>query len=187
MKGDPKVIDYLNKGLRHELTAINQYWLHYRLLDNWGSTTSRRSGGRNRSRRCSTPIKLVDRIMFSRASPTCRSSIRCTSARSQGNPRMRSQGGIRRPRPLSESRIYCTRRRIIPRAPVRDTDEGRGRAIDSSRRSSTSSRRSASSSTLKSTSASLSTTSVVVRKFAPSGRSGEHVFVFGGGLGQRAR
>src|SRR5262249_42740780 len=36
MQGDPKVIDYLNKALRHELTAINQYWLHYRILDNWG-------------------------------------------------------------------------------------------------------------------------------------------------------
>lgn len=36
MKGDPKVIDYLNRGLRSELTAINQYWIHYRLLDNWG-------------------------------------------------------------------------------------------------------------------------------------------------------
>ena len=36
MKGDAKVIDYLNKGLRHELTAISQYWLHYRILDNWG-------------------------------------------------------------------------------------------------------------------------------------------------------
>jgi bacterioferritin len=36
MKGDPKVIEYLNAGLRHELTAVNQYWLHYRLLDNWG-------------------------------------------------------------------------------------------------------------------------------------------------------
>ncbi len=36
MKGDPKVIDYLNKGLRSELTAINQYWIHYRLLDDWG-------------------------------------------------------------------------------------------------------------------------------------------------------
>jgi len=36
MQGDAKVIDYLNKGLRSELTAINQYWLHYRLLNNWG-------------------------------------------------------------------------------------------------------------------------------------------------------
>ena len=36
MRGDPKVIEYLNKGLRSELTAINQYWIHYRLLDNWG-------------------------------------------------------------------------------------------------------------------------------------------------------
>ena len=36
MKGDPKVIDYLNEALRNELTAINQYWLHYRLLDHWG-------------------------------------------------------------------------------------------------------------------------------------------------------
>jgi bacterioferritin len=36
MKGDPKVIDYLNRGLRSELTAISQYWVHYRMLDNWG-------------------------------------------------------------------------------------------------------------------------------------------------------
>jgi bacterioferritin len=36
MQGDAKVIEYLNKGLRHELTAINQDWLHYRILDNWG-------------------------------------------------------------------------------------------------------------------------------------------------------
>ena len=36
MKGDEKVIDYLNKALTNELTAINQYWLHYRVLADWG-------------------------------------------------------------------------------------------------------------------------------------------------------
>jgi bacterioferritin len=36
MKGDEKVIEYLNAALKNELTAVNQYWLHYRLLDHWG-------------------------------------------------------------------------------------------------------------------------------------------------------
>lgn len=36
MKGDAKVLEYLNRGLRSELTAVSQYWLHYRMLDDWG-------------------------------------------------------------------------------------------------------------------------------------------------------
>ncbi|MBQ95449.1 MAG: bacterioferritin [Actinobacteria bacterium] len=38
MKGDEKVIEFLNKALTNELTAINQYWLHYRVLADWGVT-----------------------------------------------------------------------------------------------------------------------------------------------------
>ena len=36
MRGDPQVIEYLNEALKNELTAVNRYWLHYRMLEHWG-------------------------------------------------------------------------------------------------------------------------------------------------------
>src|SRR6267378_4598070 len=64
MKGDAKVIDYLNKGLRSELTAINQYWLHYRLLENWGYNELATKWRKESIEEMVHADKFVDRIIF---------------------------------------------------------------------------------------------------------------------------
>ena len=64
MKGDPKVIDYLNKALRHELTAVNQYWLHYRLLDNWGYKVLAKQWRKESIEEMQHADKLIERIIF---------------------------------------------------------------------------------------------------------------------------
>ena len=64
MKGDPKVIDYLNQSLRHELTAVNQYWLHYRLLEDWGVTKLAKKERAESIEEMQHADKLVDRIIF---------------------------------------------------------------------------------------------------------------------------
>jgi bacterioferritin len=64
MKGDPKVIDFLNKALRHEMTAVNQYWLHYRLLDNWGLKELAKKWRKESIEEMQHADKLIERIIF---------------------------------------------------------------------------------------------------------------------------
>jgi bacterioferritin len=64
MKGEPKVIDYLNRALRHELTAVNQYWLHYRLLDNWGYKALAKKWREESIEEMRHADALVERIIF---------------------------------------------------------------------------------------------------------------------------
>jgi bacterioferritin len=64
MKGDPKVIDYLNQSLRHEMTAVNQYWLHYRLLEDWGLDKLAKKERAESIEEMQHADKLVERIIF---------------------------------------------------------------------------------------------------------------------------
>jgi bacterioferritin len=64
MKGDRTVIEFLNKALRSELTAINQYWLHYRLLDDWGFTKLAKKAREESIEEMHHADKLATRIIF---------------------------------------------------------------------------------------------------------------------------
>ncbi|UVI39286.1 bacterioferritin [Qipengyuania spongiae] len=64
MKGDGKVIEYLNKALTNELTAINQYWLHYRVLDNWGIYKLAEYERKESIEEMVHADRLADRILF---------------------------------------------------------------------------------------------------------------------------
>jgi bacterioferritin len=64
MKGKQEVIDILNEALRHELAAINQYWLHYRLLDDWGFTLLAKKEREESIEEMQHADKLVTRIIF---------------------------------------------------------------------------------------------------------------------------
>src|SRR4029079_2234307 len=59
-----KVIDYLNKGLRSELTAISQYWLHYRLLNNWGLLEMAKVWRKESIEEMEHADKITQRILF---------------------------------------------------------------------------------------------------------------------------
>lgn len=64
MKGDPKVIEYLNKVLGNELIAINQYFLHSRMYGNWGLKELEEHSYDESIDEMKHADKLVKRILF---------------------------------------------------------------------------------------------------------------------------
>jgi bacterioferritin len=69
MKGKREVIDILNEALKHELAAVNQYWLHYRTTENWGFTKLAKKERAESIEEMHHADKLVARIIFLEGHP----------------------------------------------------------------------------------------------------------------------
>lgn len=69
MKGDTRVIERLNEALFLELGAVNQYWLHYRLLEDWGYTKLAKKERAESIEEMQHADKIVARIIFLEGHP----------------------------------------------------------------------------------------------------------------------
>jgi bacterioferritin len=69
MKGDAKVIDYLNRAIRSELTAVSQYWLHYRLQDDWGLAHMAKKSRAESIEEMQHADRLIARVIFLEGHP----------------------------------------------------------------------------------------------------------------------
>eukprot|EP01132_Coremiostelium_polycephalum_P006910 gene6910-8557_t len=73
MKGDKKVIERLNEALFLELGAVNQYWLHYRLLDDWGYKLLAKKERAESIEEMQHADKIIERIIFLEGHPNLQS------------------------------------------------------------------------------------------------------------------
>ena len=70
MKGNPKVIEQLNRALREELTAVNQYFVHSEMCENWGYDRLSRQIRKRSITEMKHAESLIERILFLDAAPT---------------------------------------------------------------------------------------------------------------------
>ena len=70
MKGNPKVIEQLNRALREELTAINQYFVHAEMCENWGYDKLSKYIRKQSIDEMKHAEKLMERILFLDATPS---------------------------------------------------------------------------------------------------------------------
>ncbi len=70
MKGNPKVIEKLNHALREELTAINQYFIHAEMCENWGYDRLSKYIKKQSIDEMKHAEKLMERILFLDATPS---------------------------------------------------------------------------------------------------------------------
>jgi bacterioferritin len=137
MKGDPKVIEYLNRGLRGELTAVNQYWLYYRLLDNWGYKDMAKRWREESIEEMHHADRFTDRILFIDGFPNMQVLDPCASARpSRRSSTATSPPSTRRARSISRRRSTAIRSTTAsPRRCSRTSPPTRKAISTSSRRS----------------------------------------------------
>jgi len=73
MKGEKQIIERLNEALFLELGAVNQYWLHYRLLDDWGFKKLAKKEREESIEEMHHADKIIERIIFLEGHPNLQS------------------------------------------------------------------------------------------------------------------
>jgi len=69
MKGDDEILDLLNQLLTHELTAINQYFIHYKMLENWGYDRLAKKKKEESFEEMRHADEVIERILFFDGTP----------------------------------------------------------------------------------------------------------------------
>ena len=85
MRGNEKIIAHLNEVLKAELTAINQYFLHAEMCENWGYEKLANYGRKESIDEMRHAEKCMERILFLDGAPTRLNCSRSPSARTSGN------------------------------------------------------------------------------------------------------